>query len=359
MPEVEKIRPRYASIDLLRGVALLSMLLVSSRSPFLQLRHGSWHQVTIADLVYPAFLLLVGVSMAISTRRAQARGATAPLLTRKLLRRIFWLYLIGSALTLLSTRRIELGTGTLQSIALASLIALPALHLRSRTRFLLVAALCSLQLVVYYSFTAPLDVWSPDGNAAALVDRLAYGSYRGVEGIMGSIFSALFVIIGLAIGDVIESRPHRLPHYVTALAAFLLLSGYVLSQLVWNEAQLIPVVARLISPSFFALASALLISVGTLVFIGVERVGMPRPFRPLAQVGGNPLVIFCAVKVFQETVLRITVGEPPRAVSQMLRDQLLMAIGPQTSAATVPIIKVLLALVIAEYLARKKLNIRL
>ncbi|MDH7637771.1 heparan-alpha-glucosaminide N-acetyltransferase domain-containing protein [Sphingomonas oryzagri] len=66
---------RLASLDLLRGLSVIGMILVnlmagmSHRGPvFPLLLHSRWAGFTIADAIFPAFVLMVGVSVALTAR---------------------------------------------------------------------------------------------------------------------------------------------------------------------------------------------------------------------------------------------------------------------------------------------------
>ena len=60
---------RYASVDALRGIAVAAMLLVNNPGDWAHvywpLRHAEWHGCTPTDLIFPLFLFVVGVSIAL------------------------------------------------------------------------------------------------------------------------------------------------------------------------------------------------------------------------------------------------------------------------------------------------------
>ena len=63
---------------MLRGLAVVGMLLVDNRGNgaiAVQLRHAGWNGLHLADVVFPVFLLLVGVSMPFSRRADRPRAA--------------------------------------------------------------------------------------------------------------------------------------------------------------------------------------------------------------------------------------------------------------------------------------------
>ena len=67
---------RVLSLDVMRGLTVAGMILVNNPGSWTDgyawLAHSPWHGWTLADLVFPFFLLIVGVSLDLSLAR---RGA--------------------------------------------------------------------------------------------------------------------------------------------------------------------------------------------------------------------------------------------------------------------------------------------
>ena len=82
---------RIASLDVFRGLTVAAMLLVNNPGSwshvYSQLRHAEWHGWTATDLIFPFFLFIVGVSMALSFGRLLERGAARPTLLAKAAKR--------------------------------------------------------------------------------------------------------------------------------------------------------------------------------------------------------------------------------------------------------------------------------
>src|SRR4051812_6447308 len=77
-PAPRASRPRLRSVDVLRGLAVVGMLFVDNRGNAAisaQLKHEAWDGLHVADVVFPVFLLVVGVSMPFSRRAEQPRPA--------------------------------------------------------------------------------------------------------------------------------------------------------------------------------------------------------------------------------------------------------------------------------------------
>ena len=71
---------RLSSVDALRGLAIAAMIVVNNpgdrRSIYPQLLHAQWRGLTLADVVFPLFLFLVGVCVALAIDADKVRDAT-------------------------------------------------------------------------------------------------------------------------------------------------------------------------------------------------------------------------------------------------------------------------------------------
>jgi predicted acyltransferase len=134
------------SLDAFRGATIAGMLLVNNpgswSTVYPPLLHAPWHGWTFTDLIFPAFLWIVGVAMTLSfAKRVEAGGDTAELF-RHVLRRSAIIFGLGLLLTAfpfgwlpahnfsLEKMRIP---GVLQRIGLCYLVA-GAICLRWRLR---------------------------------------------------------------------------------------------------------------------------------------------------------------------------------------------------------------------------------
>jgi predicted acyltransferase len=210
---------RLPSLDLLRGLTVLGMIIVNATAGvahrdgpvFPLLLHSDWAGFTIADSVFPAFIVMLGVSITLSS---QARGGRAgPIVSRAarlillglVLSNIFWLYDMGSYSPRLP--------GVLQRIGIV--YAGTALIYRVtnwRTR----AVIASLVLLFYWPFCLlpspdglPTDLWAPGHNVISWFDRVLLGDFRFVrgpagydpEGVLSTLPALAEALIGTLAGD--------------------------------------------------------------------------------------------------------------------------------------------------------------
>ncbi len=120
---------RLLSIDVLRGLTVAFMILVNNNGnndlAFHALNHSVWNGFTPTDLVFPAFLFIMGISMVMSFSVRKKHGATATQQLVSIVRRFALLVLLGLIVNgfpyfNLSTLRIY---GVLQRIAVCYLLA--------------------------------------------------------------------------------------------------------------------------------------------------------------------------------------------------------------------------------------------
>lgn len=126
-------RERDLSLDSFRGTDVLLMILVNVQGngdaayPFI--KHVDWHGITLADFVFPVFLLIVGLSSPLALERSHARFSWSAILRRTLL-----LFLIGVGLGILIKGEIAPDairwTGVLQRIAIVYLVCAAVIAIR-------------------------------------------------------------------------------------------------------------------------------------------------------------------------------------------------------------------------------------
>src|ERR1700761_9324890 len=90
---------RLTSLDALRGLTVATMILVNNNGdsahtwPFFE--HAPWNGFTLADFVFPAFLLMVGMSIELSLRARIAKGVDRGKLVVAVLRRAVIIFVCG------------------------------------------------------------------------------------------------------------------------------------------------------------------------------------------------------------------------------------------------------------------------
>ncbi len=90
---------RLLSLDIFRGMTIAFMILVNNAGDwgnvYAPLLHADWHGCTPTDWVFPFFLFIVGVSIALAISKRKARGDDKRAIIRKILRRTLIIFLLG------------------------------------------------------------------------------------------------------------------------------------------------------------------------------------------------------------------------------------------------------------------------
>lgn len=207
---------RLASVDALRGLTVAAMLLVNNPGDwghvYAPLLHADWQGCTPTDLVFPFFLAIVGVSIALGVvPRAEAGGDRAVLMRAVAVRALRILGL-GLLLHLLAWWWLDLPHyrpwGVLQRIGLCFLAAgAAALYLRPRGQWLLLAGL----LAGWWALLRAGGSLEPYANIASRIDDALLGPWlyqhdaagRGhdPEGLPTTLGALATTLLGLRAGD--------------------------------------------------------------------------------------------------------------------------------------------------------------
>ncbi len=249
MAVADKQGGRLVSLDLLRGLTVIGMIVVNSAAyleslggypAYPVLLHSAWAGYTAADAVFPAFIVMVGVSIAVSLAPAKARGsAKIPLIGQISLRslRLIAFGLLISNLYWLADfdHNPWRAFGVLQRIGLTFFFtALIYLYTGWRTRLGVAAAL----LLAYWPVTllpcpdgVPTDLNVVGANFVSWTERAFLGvhAYRtgshgyDPEGLLGVLPSIAQALIGVAAGEWLLAKGR-----VRATSIGLALAGAVL-----------------------------------------------------------------------------------------------------------------------------------
>jgi len=207
---------RLISLDALRGFTIAAMVIVNDPGTwqhiYWPLRHAEWNGCTITDLIFPFFLFIVGVSIALAYSKRLEANVLKKSLYRKIIIRAINIYLLGLFLWLwpefdfASIRWV----GVLQRISFVFLVcALLFLNTNWKQQIKIGAAI----LVLYYIVIAYIpvpgigkpDLSIPESNWANYLDTLIlpgvmYQKTWDPEGLLSTFPAIVTGIIGMLIG---------------------------------------------------------------------------------------------------------------------------------------------------------------
>ncbi|MFK3888050.1 acyltransferase family protein [Sphingomonas sp. NPDC079357] len=287
----DRVGRRLRSLDLLRGVTVAGMITVNAtagvqsldKPVFATLLHAEWTGFTVADTVFPAFLTMVGVSIAISSR-GDAAGAAA---TRRVLARAARMILIGLLLGhmffLADFHKYGVRLpGVLQRIGIVFAIC-ALLYPRTDTRVRTIVAV-ALLLGYWLLCLLPVpggqatDLWVPGHNFVSWVDRIVLGEWRYVkgpfgydpEGLLGTLPAVAQALLGTLAGDFLR---RGLPVVRTSKALLIAGLAGAAAGLAWG--MLFPIAKNLWTSSFVLLSTGL-----TVAMLGLFHWWFDRDDRP-------------------------------------------------------------------------------
>ncbi|MBX3283124.1 MAG: DUF5009 domain-containing protein [Acidobacteria bacterium] len=138
---------RLISLDVFRGITIAGMVLVNNpgTSPtYWPLDHAEWNGLTPTDWIFPFFLFIVGVSIAISLGKATTSGSKG---YGKIFRRSAVIYLLGASISVLPFFQFQ-ATDAPDVLKLAIwLVFCASLFFLLLRKFILAAVLCGIGLV--------------------------------------------------------------------------------------------------------------------------------------------------------------------------------------------------------------------
>lgn len=342
-PTEAPVRGRRLSLDVVRGLAVVGMLLVNNAGvPAAmpeQLRHSVGAGLTVADLVFPMFLFVAGVGWALSPRLG------AP---HEVLRRCGLLFLLGCLLVSAKYRHLSPSTGVLQHIALATLSAYAVLRLPRRVQPWTWAAALAVAWAAPTFLSLPGTVagsWQAGTTLSSAVERMLTG-HVGKEQVVASVVSALTVLLGVFAGRTLQARPG--PEGVRLL----LLGASAAGGAGLLLARSVPLDESLWTPSFVLVSGALCAALlaGAVALLDLRPGGAPL-VQPLRVLGANAIAVYVATTLLYSAVLapvRDPLVQPLRAVA-----------GDEVAALVYAVSAVLLGWALCAWMWRRRVFLKI
>lgn len=247
---------RLPSIDAMRGITVAGMLLVNDPGSwyhvFRPLSHSAWNGCTPTDLVFPFFLFLVGVSVALAILPRLEQGSARAVLRNAALWRALRIVALGLALNALAAwwppGRDLRWPGVLQRIGVCfAVVAAMAIYTPKRAWWIAIVALLAGYAVLLLS-GGTLVKWD---NIADHVDGAVFGRHvwetnaitgqvHDPEGLLSTLPAIASSLLGLCAGVWLRARKFRL----------LFVAGVAALALGWLWSLWIPLNKNLWTPSF-------------------------------------------------------------------------------------------------------------
>ncbi len=319
---------RLESVDAMRGATIAGMIVVNNpgtwSAVYPQLRHAEWHGWTYTDTIFPFFLFLVGVSMALSFGERRASGASRSdaraqdhLAGRHPGRPGPGLNLVGFLALHREHYRIP---GVLQRIGLC-VSAAGLIYLVGGVRG---AAWGAVGLLLVYGIliaTGPLD---PQGNLPARLDRAVFGAHTwngtfDPEGLLSTLPAIATTLLGTLAGERLRG-PASLRRKVAELA----MAGTAATAIGLAAARMIPINKNLWTPSYAVLMAGLaaLALALCVALVDVAGGGARKIVAPFVWLGRNAIAAFTLSSLASVALIAIRVpgadGKPALALDDDL-----------------------------------------
>lgn len=233
---------RLASVDALRGITVAAMLLVNDPGDwghvFAPLDHAKWNGYTPTDFIFPMFLFVMGVSIALGILPRLEKGHAPALLRNAALWRALRIIVLGLLINVLAgwlmPGRDMRWCGVLQRIGVCFAIAgMLAIYTPKRAWWAIIAGLLVAYALILW-FGGPLAKWV---NIDDRVDTFVFGHYvwdfnaatgqgHDPEGLLSTMGALATSLLGLCTG--VWLRKHHVRTILTA-AVVCLIVGYAWS----------------------------------------------------------------------------------------------------------------------------------
>lgn len=314
---------RLLSLDVFRGLTIAAMILVNQPGSWSykydQMRHAAWNGCTITDLIFPFFLIIVGVAMWYAFQKA-GQKLSGPL-TKKILRRTLLIFLIGLALNFfkqwMKTGGIDLSmlriSGVLQRIALCYGIgSFLCLSLKPKHLFITSVGILAGYWLVLWCFGGS-DPYTAENTVVGKIDIALLGANHlrpgypvDAAGLFGSIPAIVHVLWGYLLGRMVYKANNRKE---LVLNLFLLGFPAILLARIWGYA--FPINKTLWTGSYVLLTTGwALIVLAFLIWI-IDIKQKKRWTVPLMAFGVNPLFAYVFSELWASlisTVIKVPRG---------------------------------------------------
>lgn len=374
---------RLTSLDVFRGITMATMILVNMASlpdrKYAWLDHAEWHGYTIADLVFPFFLYIIGVAMAFSL--AKYTSGNVPITKQvyfQIIRRslilvglglilnnLIWNYNLTDPKFFFNLEQLRI-MGVLQRIGIAFLLASIAILILSERGIWILAGAILIGYWLVITFVPALDnsagVFTKVGNFGAYIDRLIItpahlhkgsASMSDPEGLFSTIPAIVNILLGYLTGAWLKRQPVSSK---TSLNLLMFGLAAVVIGLVWNG--FFPINKKLWTSSFVLVTTGWgLISLAACYELVDVRKYL-RWFKPFEIMGLNAIFIYVASIVLIK-ILMVNQIAKDLSLYQWLNDRLFGWAGTLNSGVTFAIATVLLWLGVSYLMYRQRWFIKI
>ncbi|GAB3104356.1 heparan-alpha-glucosaminide N-acetyltransferase domain-containing protein [Lysobacter terrae] len=268
------------------------------------LEHASWHGLTPTDLIFPMFLFIVGVSIALALMPRLERGESPQRLSKQVLVRALRIVALGLLLHLCALWAFDLPhyrvMGVLQRIGLCfGGAGLMAVYTRQRTQWAIFIAL----LIAYAALLWAGGSYEPWVNIASRTDYAVLGVHvyqldpatgfgHDPEGLPSTLGALATTVLGLRAGDWLR-RGHARRLWLAGALALTIGQAWSL---------VLPLNKNLWTPSYVLWSGGFALLATALAHWAIDRRGLPawgRSFglNAIAAYAGSAFLLYALAAI--------------------------------------------------------------
>ena len=374
---------RMLSLDVFRGMTVAGMILVNNPGTwgaiYSPLEHATWNGWTPTDLIFPFFLFIVGVAIALAlSRRVESDGSKRDLYL-KIVRRSLIIFALGTFLawfpfynftthTFIGFSTVRL-TGVLDRIAICYLFAaLIFINTSWRRQAVIVAVLLLAYWAILTLVPAPgfaAGDLSKQGSIASYVDRTLLGNHiwKGgdkiydPEGFLSTTGALATTLIGVLTGHFLRSRREPLEKVA---AMFAVGTGCIIVGWAWNY--WFPVNKSLWTSSYVLFTTGMALELLALCYWIIDIKRLRRWSVPFVIFGTNALAVFFLTGICAKllTLIKLTGadGKPVALQTVILKNLFLSWASPINASLAFALCFVLIWLGLMAILYRRGIIIK-
>jgi predicted acyltransferase len=275
-----------------------------------QLTHTKWNGFSFYDLIFPLFIFITGVSLALSLKKRKGHGEGKGIILKHILKRTTILFALGIVYNLnfrsypnFDTIRIM---GVLQRIALCYFfVSLITIYTKKHIQ----AAIVPIILIGYWAMMRFVPVpgfgagiWTEQGNLEHYVDslllpgRLYHGSWDP-EGILSTLPAVATCLLGVMAGHLLrvtewKGKPVNPQHRVLVMV----FSGIGLTVIGLLMDPIFPINKNLWSSSFVLFTAGLSTILLAVFHLLIDLRGYRQWAFPFVVIGMNSIFIYLAAR---------------------------------------------------------------
>ena len=306
---MENLNTRLLSLDILRGLTIISMIIVNDPGSwdhvYAPLLHAYWNGLTPTDYVFPTFIFIVGVSIVLSLTKQSERGLDRNQLVKKVLWRSLKIYLVGVFLWLWPSFNFSSirWVGVLPRIALVFMIcAFLFLYTKRKVQVIIASVILVLYWLVMKYLPLPTigmpDLSEPGKNWANYIDQLYLPGFLwkktwDPEGILSSFPAVASGLLGMMAGFILVSKADLKDKLLKLflMAGTLLVLGDVFQYLM-------PINKNLWSSSFVLMTGGISCLLLALFVYWVDIKGHVTRFKMARVFGTNAIFAYTLAGIF-------------------------------------------------------------